>query len=594
LCKNSDEPYCGILQHKGKLLIPKVNLFNRTDNEVSYKNRFIDDLMMNVHIQRILFEEIHSTLYYTDRYSLSDHEILLLESELNTYLEQEPVKTIVSAVHPMIEDVSPSKIMEYANSIEPEEEPEKIPFPNGDDDLSDESESESDSEPEDSDSEPEPQESEPEPESEQGSKPEPESEPEPEPESEPEPEPESEPETESQKRKRESAFFETLGIGSTSSEESMTSNKPAYEKKRYLPENLESLGLSDTDEENPSEAGAEEPEEPEEEPSNTEPEEAEEPEEEPEEPEEEPSNAEAEEPEEEPSNAESEESNVPPLEPVDYVDYEESAESLQRRIAENKRKAKPSPEKAQTFVQKAKELYRRNGSPANQNVLLEAQEHLQTLQPKKLNKFKRIEADILPCIKTFYFKKNSKWKDYFPARTIGFRIMKGNTYDTAIPDVTCNFMMALQILKTYKEEYATITIRDLKEMLITGYKHLSSTIDVLGKKFKKEKKRFQKWDNIQMETYPFTQLDLIVLMIEYKLPVVIFIQAKKKIKLLTYQTEDRFNYYIKMKKKDVFMFFIYNKDFQIKKEDMESLYQAERDIVYLNDPQQLNDYIRKY
>ena len=155
-------------------------------------------------------------------------------------------------------------------------------------------------------------------------------------------------------------------------------------------------------------------------------------------------------------------------------------------------------------------------------------------------------------------------------------------------------MMALQILKTYKEAYATITIRDLKDMLITGYKNLSGSIEVLLKKFKKEKKRFRKWEDIQMETYPFTQLDLIVLMIEYKLPVVIFIQAKNKIKLLTYETEDTFHYYIKMKKKNVFMFFIYNKDFRIEKEDMEALYQAEKDIIYLNDPRQVKTYLSKY
>ena len=227
-------------------------------------------------------------------------------------------------------------------------------------------------------------------------------------------------------------------------------------------------------------------------------------------------------------------------------------------------------------------------------LLTQLQQHLQLLQPKKLKKFRRIEADILPCIKTFYFKKNSKWKDYFPVRTIGFRIMKGNTYKTAIPDINCNFMMALQILKTYKDAYATISIRDLKDMLITGYVHLSERIDVLGKKFKKEKRRFHKWEDIQLESYPFTQLDLIVLMIEYKLPVVIFIQAKNKIKLLTYQTKDTFHYYIKMKKKDVFMFFIYNKDFRIEQSDMGSLYRAEKDIVYLNDPLQLTDYLRKY
>ena len=172
--------------------------------------------------------------------------------------------------------------------------------------------------------------------------------------------------------------------------------------------------------------------------------------------------------------------------------------------------------------------------------------------------------------------------------------MKGDTYESSVIDLTCNFIMALQILKSYDPKYKELTIRNLKDMMIQGYSHLSETVDDLYKKFRKEKKRFTSWSEIQMESYPFTQLDLIVLMIEYKLPVVIFIQAKKKIKLLTYHTEDTFKYYIKMKKKDVFMFFIANHDFKIERRDMGPLYHTERDIVYLNDPASLLDYMKHY
>ncbi len=172
--------------------------------------------------------------------------------------------------------------------------------------------------------------------------------------------------------------------------------------------------------------------------------------------------------------------------------------------------------------------------------------------------------------------------------------MKGDTYETSVLDLTCNFIMALQILKSYNPKYSSLNIRDLKGMLIQSYNHVSEQVDDLVKNFRREKKRFTSWNEVQMESYPFTQLDLIVLMIEYKLPVVIFIQAKNKIKLLTYHTEDSFKYYIKMKKKDVFMFFIYDHDFKIERKDMDALYQAERDIVYLNHPDSLKEFMKHY
>jgi hypothetical protein len=558
LCKNSDEPYCGKLEHEGKLLIPKENLFNKSDNSVSYKRRFIDDLMMNVHVQRILFEEIHSTLYYTDRYQLSDQEIILLESDLNTYLDKEPTKTIPSVVSPTLEDVQPSKIIEFAEKMEAIEELEKIYFDK--DELSDEEIDQDLYIPT------EPIKVEPMPEPVEHVEPVPVPIVEPAPigisldepiKTRPAPVRKRAPKT--QKLKTPLPEPESIGI-SLDDELPIPKTRPAPVRKRTpktpKTQKLKSIakGTSLDDvtikpEQKPDQLGQIKP------PLEQIPEK---------------------------------------VEPKLLSPIKESAnvESLSMKIKQNEEVM--NVEKAQEYVKEAKSLYQKSKSVATENLLIQAQEHLEEVQPSLQMKIKRIEPDIIPCIKTFYFKRDSKWKDYFPPKTIGFRIMKGETYETSVLDLTCNFIMALQILKSYDTKYSTLTIRDLKEMLIQSYKHLSESIDDIDKKFRKEKKRFNTWSDIQTESYPFTQLDLIVLMIEYKLPVVIFIQAKNKIKLLTYHTDDTFKYYIKMKKKDVFMFFIYQKDFRIERKDMNALYDAERDIVYLNDKESLKTYMKSY
>jgi hypothetical protein len=49
-----------------------------------------------------------------------------------------------------------------------------------------------------------------------------------------------------------------------------------------------------------------------------------------------------------------------------------------------------------------------------------------------------------------------------------------------------------------------------------------------------------------------------------------------------------------MKKKDVFMFFIYKNEFKIERKEMDALYQAERDIVYLNRPEERMTFLESY
>jgi hypothetical protein len=126
LCKDLTQNYCEFETptSEGKLLIPKYNLFDQSDNYDRYVNRLIDDMIENKSVQKSLFTEIHSTLYYSDLYHLSSHEILLLENNLLSYLEENPkIKKIKSITHRAFEDVQPRKVLEL---LEPYEEVEEI------------------------------------------------------------------------------------------------------------------------------------------------------------------------------------------------------------------------------------------------------------------------------------------------------------------------------------------------------------------------------------------------------------------------------------------------------------------------------------
>ena len=126
LCKDPSQNYCEFETptSEGKLLIPKYNLFDKSDNYDRYVNRLINDILENKSIQKSMFTEIHSTLYYSDLYQLSSHEILLLENNLLSYLEENPkIKKIKSIIHRAFEDVQPRKVLEL---MEPYEEVEEV------------------------------------------------------------------------------------------------------------------------------------------------------------------------------------------------------------------------------------------------------------------------------------------------------------------------------------------------------------------------------------------------------------------------------------------------------------------------------------
>jgi hypothetical protein len=127
LCKTKDQSYCSFESDEGKLLIPVKNLFSRLNNQELYMNRFVDDLISNFFIQDKFFHEVHSTIYYTDKFNLSKNEILLLENAIRYYYDENStiVKNIPSIQHRTMEDVQPNEISEILETI-PAESPEPV------------------------------------------------------------------------------------------------------------------------------------------------------------------------------------------------------------------------------------------------------------------------------------------------------------------------------------------------------------------------------------------------------------------------------------------------------------------------------------
>jgi len=121
ICKNNTDKYC---KEDGTLLLPKINLFNQVNNEEGYLNKFIDNLIRNHNIQVSIFQDKHSTIYYTDDYKLSETEILILESALFPYIDSlgEIIKKNKYIEFRGLEDLSPNEIFQLLEKDEPEKE----------------------------------------------------------------------------------------------------------------------------------------------------------------------------------------------------------------------------------------------------------------------------------------------------------------------------------------------------------------------------------------------------------------------------------------------------------------------------------------
>jgi hypothetical protein len=198
---------------------------------------------------------------------------------------------------------------------------------------------------------------------------------------------------------------------------------------------------------------------------------------------------------------------------------------------------------------------------------------------KRILKFK---SEI--CFKTLYIKKNRILRNYFKTN---FKFYTINT-----KNITCNFSLMTYLFKDYnKVFFKDITIEKIKQMLINVYKYLYAEHEIsIRVKWNKEKlsnkmsleskKVIQNYNKslityeeaILMESYVFTNIDMILIMYYYKLPITLIYQKKSKkedltdnLKLLKFKNNknEKFQYYIKVTSNSKFSLLTFKEEFKI-------------------------------
>ena len=152
------------------------------------------------------------------------------------------------------------------------------------------------------------------------------------------------------------------------------------------------------------------------------------------------------------------------------------------------------------------------------------------------NKFKKKYIENDECIFVTY--PPAKWRGvYLPKGTSIFR------FDDS--SVNCNFKMVRLILSDFdRSKYDNITNNDIKQILLTEYNKYYSRFskNIISKWFRQGKSslvsRIMKnqvtiEDCIMSEDYEFTQIDMMLLCNALNIPIVIYLQSKNQIKLIT-------------------------------------------------------------
>ena len=465
LCKTKEQPYCNFVSNDGVLLIPSKNLFTKLDNKELYMNRLIDDIISNFYVQEQFFKEIHSTVFYTDKFNLKKNEILLLETYIPSYFDTNStiVKNIPSLNHRTIEDVTPNDILEVLDKTEVTETFDKDPElvmdkPNEIDEYSSDEE--------------------------EGS------------------EKRVAPKVETKHKKQMSVISEE-----PSEEEKDTMVKDTIVKEMKLVKEIQV--------------------------------------------------------------------DVARVKKIISISH----------IKKNKVNIIEATEKINLAVEKAKTL---SDSPEHQELLVETKEIQKEINQIKTNESilevpkntepKRLiiksglahetMADPLwkKCIADVAYLTKS-WERYF-RKTKNFRIGVGKTYNEIEQDGACNMYLALNLLKDFNPDvYREHKITDFRQMLIKMYDDYIKYRQLILIKWSKEKTIDYTLTHetdmeaiIMNESYNFTEVDLVLMIFYYQLPIVIFHQAKEKLKMLRSDnhTED-YAYYIKMKGKSIFMLYWNNK-----------------------------------
>jgi hypothetical protein len=575
LCKKDLETdYC---TSDGLLLVPTINLYTKQKNNELYLVKFIDGILRNHNVKLSVFEQSHSTIYYTDKYNLTDQEILMLESLLIPYLDKlgQTVYSNDRITYLSFEDLQPEEILNLADIVEVEyESPELIP--GSYDSESDEESDEEDEVKEVEDSEDEVEDSEDEVEG-------------------------VEDEVEGVDEVDESDGVEDEVDESYGVEDEVDESEDEVEEAEDEVEDSEDEESSKNSGENnnvseseikpkskivfknPKEPSPEEPT-----PEDSSPEEPT-----PEEPTPEDSTPEDSTPEEEFDLS---------FKPKPKIIFKNPKEPIPSEVSVDQESPDESSSSSEeefdlSFKPKPKIIFKNPKEPIPHEVSVDEEspdepsssseeEFDLSFEPKKSATFKPKIVFKKPKIvfkKSSISKNNSpeysnivrskdmlkcidrgidtpdypteKWKKLLPKKTKRFRIRLSDNF-------SCNFLLLIYILKDFDKKYAGYKISDIKKMLISSYNRLIQRKEMIlskwmneekqefAKKIKKKKATFE--TIILSPDYFVTTIDIVLLIHFYKIPIVLLYQQKGKVTTLSMENEKEYHYFIKAKSKNQF------------------------------------------
>jgi hypothetical protein len=143
-----EQPYCGIKDKNGVFYIPKKNLIDdRIDNELNYIARVADELIRHKRIRNFIFEPKKYLNITNLEYKIGEHEILLLESLISSYLkDMKSFQTNTFIQNIPFEMGIPSTTAVYEKHVNWNEEGKNAPVLHTEDEESDSEEEEEEGE----------------------------------------------------------------------------------------------------------------------------------------------------------------------------------------------------------------------------------------------------------------------------------------------------------------------------------------------------------------------------------------------------------------------------------------------------------------
>ena len=575
LCKTDiEQSYC---TPDGSLLIPTLNLYTKQKNNELYLIKFIDGILRNHTIKISVFEHSHSTIYFTDKYNLTEDELLLLESLLLPYLERLG-KTVYSnekVTYLSFEDLQPEEILKLADIAEVEyQSPElkldqaklkvKSDLGEDEDDDNDDENTESESYEDDKDSDSDDKNSELDKDDTDSDSDE-----------EDEEEPSLEDNKDNAKQLQVDDSFDSVSHSNIPNNINNDSNVKNENQDHENDEKPHKPDKEEDDLEDKEEDDLEDKEDDQDDDNNEKNQQnlpvrnkdihSRIPSDENNEDDNEDENEEDELPSRIISNEKREKNfgkSKIVIKPQNSSSEEEFDLSFEPRKSKKNAESKSESKSESSSESRSESISRDIERPRSKIVFKRkpVDSGSSNSEPLPLSTFK--SKHMLKCIDRgidIADYPTDKWKKLLPTKTKRFRIKLSD-------DFSCNYLLLIYLLKDFDKKYSNYKITDVKQMLIQCYKMDRYKESILKKWANENKKEFVKLIKKRKATiesvilspnYFITTIDIVLIMHFYKIPIVLLYQQKGKSTTLSMNNEKDYYYFIKVKtKKQFFLHYI--------------------------------------